>query len=76
MSIESKIALAMSANGASFEQVHSNLEKITDEFAIEFAIFSKDYSYHNSHSVWVDSFNVLGERFTSQQLMVKFKNKK
>jgi hypothetical protein len=37
MSISSKIALAMSANGASFEEVHSNLEKITEEFAIGFA---------------------------------------
>ena len=37
MSISSKIALAMSANGASFEEVHTNLEKVADEFAIEFA---------------------------------------
>ncbi len=37
MSIESKIALAMSADGDSFERVHSNLVKIVDEFAIGFA---------------------------------------
>jgi hypothetical protein len=37
MSISSKIALAMSADGASFEEVHTNLEKIADEFAIGFA---------------------------------------
>jgi hypothetical protein len=36
MSISSKIALAMSANGASFEEVHNSLEKIADEFAIGF----------------------------------------
>lgn len=36
MSISSKIALAMSADGASFEEVHDSLEKITDKFAIEF----------------------------------------
>jgi hypothetical protein len=51
-------------------------EENKDEFAVEFAIFSKDYAYHNSHNVWVDSFNILGERFTSQQLMVKFKKQK
>jgi hypothetical protein len=37
MSISSKIALAMSADGASFEEVHTSLEKITEEFAIGFA---------------------------------------
>ena len=37
MSIESKIALAMSADGDSFERVHSNLVKIADDFAIGFA---------------------------------------
>ena len=37
MSISSKIALAMSADGASFEEVHNSLEKIADDYAIEFA---------------------------------------
>ena len=37
MNISSKIALAMSANGASFEEVHTSLEKITYNFAIGFA---------------------------------------
>ena len=37
MNISSKIALAMSADGASFEEVHNSLEKLTDDFAIEFA---------------------------------------
>ena len=36
MGISSKIALAMSANGASFEEVHTSLEIIADEFAIGF----------------------------------------
>ena len=35
MSISSKIALAMSADGASFEEVHTSLEKIADDFAKE-----------------------------------------
>jgi hypothetical protein len=37
MSISSKIALAMSVDGASFEEVHTSLEKVADEFAIGFA---------------------------------------
>ncbi|WP_395652652.1 hypothetical protein [Brevundimonas sp.] len=37
MNLESKIALTMSADGDSFERVHSNLVKIADEFAIGFA---------------------------------------
>ena len=43
MSIKSKIALAMSADGASFEEVYSNLVKIADEFAIGFAKWMYDY---------------------------------
>ena len=35
--IEHKIALEMSADGASFERVHSNLIKVADEYAIGFA---------------------------------------
>lgn len=37
MNISIKIALAMSADSASFEEVHTNLEKIADDFAIGFA---------------------------------------
>jgi hypothetical protein len=62
--------------GGMQEPLLSNCEIIADEFAIEFAIFSKDYSYHSSFKVWVDSFNLLGERFTSQQLKAKFKKEK
>jgi hypothetical protein len=49
MSISSKIALAMSADGASFEEVHNSLEKIVDEFAIGFAEFiaEKTITYYN-----------------------------
>ena len=49
MSIESKIALAMSADGDSFERVHSNLVKIADEFAIGFGqwLIKKEHEYTN-----------------------------
>ena len=46
MSISSKIALAMSADGASFEEVHNSLEKITNDFAIDFAIWIRKETYY------------------------------
>ena len=52
------------------------LEQIAEEFAIEFAIFIQDYNYHKSHDVWLNSFNFLGKKFTSQDLIEKFKQEK
>jgi len=46
MKLSSKIALAMSADGASFEEVHSNLVKIADEFAIGFAEWIRKETYY------------------------------
>ena len=46
MSISSKIALAMSADGASFEEVYNSLEKITNDFAIAFAIWIRKETYY------------------------------
>lgn len=46
MSISSKIALAMSADEASFEEVHNSLEKITNDFAIAFAIWIRKETYY------------------------------
>lgn len=46
MSISSKIALAMSADGTSFEEVHNSLEKITNDFAIAFAIWIRKETYY------------------------------
>lgn len=54
----------------------SQLEKIADEHAIEFAIFIQDYNYHSTHNVWVDSYSFLGNKFTSQELIEKFKQEK
>lgn len=74
MSIDSKIALAMSADGASFEEVHDNLVKVADEFAIGFAEFQsrfltkpvegRFYCYHNSQ--WI----------TTKQLLEIYKQEK
>lgn len=74
MSIDSKIALAMSADGASFEEVHDNLVKIADEFAIGFAEFQsrfltkpvegRFYCYYNSQ--WI----------TTKQLLEIYKQEK
>ena len=46
MSISSKIALEMSANNASFEDVHNRLEKITNDFAIAFAEWIRKETYY------------------------------
>ena len=46
MSISSKIALAMSADRTSFEEVHNSLEKITNDFAIAFAIWIRKETYY------------------------------
>ena len=43
MSLNTKIALAMSADGDSFERVHDNLVKIAEDFAIEFAEWCQDH---------------------------------
>lgn len=42
MSISSKIA----ADGASFEEVHNSLEKITNDFAIAFAKWIRKETYY------------------------------
>jgi hypothetical protein len=56
MSISSKIALAMSADGASFEEVHDNLEKITKSFAIDFSKWVHNtknrLGYHEAKNEW------------------------
>lgn len=73
MKLQEKLCVPI---GRFISHTAEELEEIADEYAIDFAIFSKDYTYHSSHKVWVDSFNILGERFTSQQLKVKFKKEK
>ena len=62
--------------GGMQEPLLTNVENISDEFAIDFTIFSKDYTYHSSYNIWLDSFNFLGEKFTSQQLIEKFKKER
>ena len=71
MSISSKIALAMSADGASFEEVHSNLEQIADEYAIEFGkwLNNKVINPNGVHH------NLLGSTKVSQLLPI-FKKEK
>jgi hypothetical protein len=57
MSISSKIALAMSADGASFEEVHNSLEKIIEEFAIGFAEWfwiNKDKFYKGERDYYLE----------------------
>jgi hypothetical protein len=56
MNINSKIALAMSANGASFEDVHENLLKLARSFAIDFSKWvhktENRLGYHETKNEW------------------------
>ena len=67
MSIGSKIALAMSADGASFEEIHSSLEKLINDFAIGFAEWLKLPSERN------EFFNDLK---TTKELLEIYKKEK
>jgi len=76
MNIESKIALAMSADGDSFERVHSAIVKIADEFAIEFAKWCKqEYDVENTafHNKWL---NVDGKYVSTKELLEIYKKEK
>ena len=76
MSISSKIALAMSADGASFEEVHNSLEKIADDYAIEFAEWcdNEGYTQVNNLSLWKSLDDEQGKY--SKQLLEIFKKEK
>lgn len=79
-SIITNINIVESENRMCYDYNHlelaENCEQISEDFAIGFAIFSKNYSYHSSHKIWIDSFNILGERFTSQELLEIYKKQK
>ena len=86
MSISSKIALAMSADGASFEEVHTSLEKIADNYAIGFAEWKdsnfsmyRDKTYYaNTSSQYFDITKYVGKEkptkyYTSKELLEIYK---
>ncbi len=73
MSIESKIALAMSADGDSFERVHSNLVKIADDFAIGFLDFAKNKT---DYDAWDSKFDYEGVLYSSKELLEMYKKEK
>ena len=79
-SIITNINIVESENRMCYDYNHlelaENCEVIADEHAIEFAIFTKDYNYHSSFNIWVHSFDLVGQRFTSKQLIEKFKTEK
>jgi hypothetical protein len=74
MSISSKIALAMSADGASFEEVHNSLEKLTDDFAIEFA----EWIAINDYRCYSNGWGKLWEKgtVTPKELLEIYKKEK
>jgi hypothetical protein len=52
-------------------------EELRDEFAIDLAIFvSKNYTYSNVAECWLDSYNLLANPITSEELLEIFKKEK
>ena len=81
MSISSKIALAMSADGASFEEVHDNLVKIADDFAIGFAEWLNNGRFSQYGGSWIDPRKHKDKDgnwlfFTSKELLEIYKKEK
>ena len=52
------------------------LEQIADEHAIQFAKWCVYYTYHESFDCWIKNDNLKAERFTSNELICKFKKEK
>jgi hypothetical protein len=78
MSIETKIALAMSADGDSFERVHSNLVKLTDDYVIEFTEWANKtenrLGYHETKNEWYHFDS--GKWITTKELLEIYKKEK
>jgi hypothetical protein len=52
-------------------------EKITDDYAIEFAKFSINYNYHQQpHNCWIEHGKMPYEKLSSKELLEIFKKKK
>lgn len=76
MSISSKIALVMSADGASFEEVHNSLEKLTDDFAIGFAEWCTKYrdKNRNVNGEMLHAKSKYDETYLTKELLEMYKN--
>ena len=64
--ISSEIALAMSADGDSFERVHSNLVKIAEDFAIGFFNWATSYKANDKNN-WILTTKQLLEIYKDEQ---------
>lgn len=75
MSIGSKIALAMSADGASFEEVHNSLEKLTDDFTIGFADWKDENCFQaTGTTLWyIPESDEFTSTYTNKQLLEIYK---
>ena len=61
------------------KEVFSNcdyLEQVADDFAIGFAIWCVDYTYHKSFDVWIKNNNSKAEKFTRKELLEIYKKEK
>lgn len=78
MNISSKIALAMSANGASFEEVHTSLEKIADDYAIKFSEWCVNYRDKNKNinREMLHSISKYDDTYLTKELLEIFKKEK
>jgi hypothetical protein len=47
-----------------------------DDFAIGFAIWCIDYTYHKSFDVWIKNNNLKAEKFTNKELLEIYKQQK
>ena len=73
MSISSKIALVMSADGDSFERVHNSLEKLTDDFAIGFAQWKDKNCFNQGDVFYIRNYKDEAEAFTLKELLEIYK---
>jgi hypothetical protein len=75
MSISSKIASSMSSDGDSFERVHSNLVKIVEDFAIDFADWKDENCFQaTGTTLWyIPESDEFTRAYTNKQLLEIFK---
>lgn len=70
-------ALVPKEFGGMQEPLLTDCEKIADEFSIELAIFvTKNYTYSSVAECWFDSYNLLANPITSEELLEIFKKEK
>lgn len=65
-----------SDNGYDNQLLADCCENIADKFAIGFAIWCIDYTYHKSFDIWIKNDNLKIEKFTNKELLEMYKQEK